>query len=209
MGNNQLKYIEYVEGFCENNRIHSWLGGSFLRGDASFFSDVDLSVCCDKEKLKQLIYGYGQPVFISNTVNPPGILIVIYEDGVAVDLEIVKKMDVTDNVYFHKSDIKKEDYIRDEKIYREIVFCEEESYQISRLFHRSIIKFLSGKRENGVSIANEIADFMNCDEFIDEIEYRNKFPDLLNDFKEQYSMPTAYYRLLCELLDVKRDSGIR
>ena len=32
-------------------------------------------------------------------------------------------------------------------------------YQTARLFHRSLIKYLGGKQELGVSVANEIASF--------------------------------------------------
>ena len=44
MENNQLNYIEYVEEFAKSNKIHIWLGGSFLHGGAALFSDVDISV---------------------------------------------------------------------------------------------------------------------------------------------------------------------
>ncbi|MCR5104205.1 MAG: nucleotidyltransferase domain-containing protein [Eubacterium sp.] len=87
--NNQLQYIEYIKELAERNKIHIWLGGSFLRGNATAFSDVDISVYCDVANLSEIIYAYGSPVYISYTSNPAGILIIIYEDGVAVDLEIV------------------------------------------------------------------------------------------------------------------------
>ena len=91
MKSNQQKYIEYVKRFAEENKSHIWLGGSFLNGTATVFSDVDISAFCDIESLKELIYGYGKPVYISFTHKPLGILIVIYEDGVAVDLEIIER----------------------------------------------------------------------------------------------------------------------
>ena len=43
MKNNQQQYIEYVKRFAEENRIHIWLGGSFLNGSSTLFSDVDIS----------------------------------------------------------------------------------------------------------------------------------------------------------------------
>lgn len=56
-------------------------------------------------------------------------------------------------------------------------------YQISRLFHRSLIKFLSGKLDIGVSIANKVAIFSNCNIVIDKTNYRNRIIDLLKNFK--------------------------
>ena len=41
-------------------------------------------------------------------------------------------------------------------------------YQASRLFHRSLIKFLSGKQDISVNIANEIAGFINCNISVDK-----------------------------------------
>lgn len=201
MENNQLQYIEYVAEFSESNKIHIWLGGSFLHGTATLFSDVDISVCCNAENLKDLIYGYGQPIYISYTSNPLGILIVIYEDGVALDLEIIEKVDIADSYYFHRSDVKTLNYIREENLCRQFALGNDMAYQISRLFHRSLIKYLSGKRELGVSIANEIVTFMNSQDYIDEISYKNRFIDMLKQFDEQFPLPMAYYKILCKLIE--------
>ncbi len=201
MLSNQLKYIEYVAEFAKSKKIHIWLGGSFLNGNATLFSDVDINVCCNAENLKDLIYGYGQPVYISYTSNPLGILIVIYADGVSVDLEIVEKVDIEDSVYFHREDIKKLSYIREEKLCRQFALDNDISYQRSRLFHRSLIKFLSGKRHIGVSVINEIVEFMDSKDFIGEIGYKNRFIELLKEYYEQYPLPSAYHKLLCELIE--------
>ena len=66
---------------------------------------MDISVSGDAAQVKQLIYGYGKPVFLSHTTNPLGILIVIYEDGVQVDLEVVSDVMATGEGYFHTDDI--------------------------------------------------------------------------------------------------------
>ena len=57
--NDQLQYIEYIKELAGRNKIHIWLGGSFLRGNATAFYDVDISVYCDAANLSELIYGYG------------------------------------------------------------------------------------------------------------------------------------------------------
>ena len=73
------------------------------------------------------------------------------------------------------------------------------SYQILRLFHRSLIKFLSGKQDIGVSIANEVASFNNsCSIFRDN--YKEGIGNLLKSFNEQYKLPIEYYEILCELV---------
>ncbi|MBE6758755.1 MAG: hypothetical protein E7554_01505 [Ruminococcaceae bacterium] len=209
MENNQHKFIEYVEKFAEVNKCHIWLGGSFLHGGATLFSDVDISVFCTCKDLIELIYGYGKPVYISYTHKPLGILIVIYEDGVAVDLEIIETMNIEGVGYFHTDDIKAYNYIRSEKICRELSLRSDTPYQVSRLFHRSLIKFLSGKREIGVRTANEIATFLDPGSLIDESGYANSINDLLKSFDEQYHLPFKYYNILRELIEKLNDADCK
>ena len=201
MEHNQKKYIEYVMRFAEENKIHIWLSGSFLNGTATVFSDVDISAFCDSKSLKELIYGYGKPIYISFTHKPLGILIVIYEDGVAVDLEIIERIDITDSEFFHTDDIKLYHYSRNEKLCKDFSLRDDMYYQISRLFHRSLIKFLSDKQDIGVSVANEVAIFNNCNIFIDKASYRNSIVELLKVFNEQYQLPLEYFAILCELIE--------
>lgn len=200
MEHNQKKYIEYVMRFAEENKIHIWLSGSFLYGSATKFSDVDISVLGNYNTVNELIYAYGKPVYISYTHNPLGILIVIYEDGVAVDLEIIEKIDIADKDFFHTDDIKTYDYSRNKDICKKFSLRNDMYYQISRLFHRSLIKFLAGKKDIGISVANEIAAFNNVNSIIDEVSYKNKIIDLLNCFDEQYQLSLEYYNILCELI---------
>lgn len=201
MKSNQQNYIEYIKEFAENKKKHIWLGGSFLYGNATLFSDVDISAYCDTESIRELIYGYGQPVHISYTSNPLGILIVIYADGVAVDLEIIEQIDVTKKEYFHREDIKAHHYVRDEKVCNQFSLGKDDTYQISRLFHRSLIKYLSGKTDIGVSVANEIVAFMNSEKFIDEVSYKQGITTILKKYDEQFPLPQDYYILLCELIE--------
>ena len=144
------------------------------------------------------------PIYISFTHNPLGILIIIYKDGVAVDLEIIErieKIDSADSEFFHTDDIKLYEYSRNEKLCKEFSLRNDMYYQISRLFHRSLIKFLSGKQDMGVSIANEVAIFNNCNIFIDKASYKNSIIELLKVYNEQYQLPLEYVVILCELIE--------
>lgn len=201
MKSNQQQYIDYIMRFAESCKCHIWLGGSFLHGTASAFSDVDISVFCNAENLDKLIYGYGKPAYISYTHNPLGILIIIYEDGVAVDMEIIENIDAADGTYFHAEDIKTHQYIRNESMCKELSLKSDMPYQMSRLFHRSLIKFLAGKKDIGVSVAAEIAAFLHTDSIIDETNYKSEITDLLKSFDEQYQLPLGYYRVLCGLIE--------
>ena len=64
-----------------------------------------------------------------------------------------------------------------------------------------MIKFLSGKQDIGVSIANEVATFINCNIFINKACYRNNIIELLKVFNEQYKLPLEYLAIWCELIE--------
>ena len=198
---NQLYYIEYVKRFAKENKCYIWLGGSFAKGTATAYSDVDLSVYCEEDKLHKFIYGYKKPVYISYTLNPLGILIIIYEDGVAVDLEVIEKIDFSEDVCFYTDDTKLKDYVRNESLCKELALSNDVAYQISRLFHRSLIKFLSGKRDVGVSIANEISTFHDAERLIDKENYEVGFVDLLRSYNEKYPLTAEYISILYELIE--------
>ena len=200
MESNQRKYIEYVRNFAEAGQHHIWLGGSFLRGNPTAFSDVDISAWLDKAALRDFISGYGKPIFISSTTNPEGILIVIYEDGVAVDLEVIESVDFTDKGFFHLERIKDHEYRRNGSICKEICPRNDFSYQTSRLFHRSLIKYLAGKKELGVSVANEIAVYLNCGFRVTETDYKSGITSLIDLYQERYPLDTEYRKLCIELI---------
>lgn len=193
---NQLKFIEYAADFAKENRTHIWLGGSFRKGTAGKFSDVDISVVCDEPMLRSFIYGYGDPVYLSYTSNPPGILIVIYGDGVALDLEVVSNIDTDPEGYFHKESIKQYSFERDTEVCRSLALVDDPDYQMARLFHRSLSKFLGGKKELGVSVANEIAEYLGDGANIDENGYPETIISLLERFNGRYPLPKDYLELL-------------
>ena len=198
----QRKYIEYAGNYAESSGNHIWLGGSFLRGNPTPFSDVDISACMDKESLSEFIRGYGDPVYSSYTTNPEGIIIVIYEDGVAVDLEVVESAEVTDNVFFHMENIKEYEYHRNSCICKEVCRSNDVPYQTARLFHRSLIKFLAGKTETGVSVANEISVFLGSNTSVTESNYKNGIMRLFGQYNDKYPLDTRYRILCLELIDM-------
>ena len=107
---------------------------------------------------------------------------------------------MTDDEYFHLEDIKKLDFTRNETVCKDLAFRNDEPYQMSRLFHRSLIKYLAGKKEAGISVANEIAAFLNSENFIKEENYKDKFVLLLENYKNKYKMDSEYCNLLWDLI---------
>ena len=202
MKNNQNQFIEYSRNYAETSRAHIWLGGSFLRGNATPFSDVDISALLDKDSLRAFICGYGEPIYISCTTNPEGIIIVIYGDGVAVDLEVIDSVDETGDGFFHMERIKDHEYQRNSSICREICQRNDLPYQTARLFHRSLIKFLAGKKETGVSVANEIADYLDSGTSVTETGYKNDITRLVEEYHDRYPLDAEYLTLCLELINL-------
>ena len=197
---NQREYIEYVRKFAEAHGKHIWLGGSFLRGNPTAFSDVDISVLLDKDSLRTFIYGYGEPVYLSYTTNPEGIIIVIYEDGVAVDLEVIGSVEVEDDCFSHMERIKDRVYSRNSSVCRKVCQRNDLPYQTARLFHRSLIKYLGGKQELGVSVANEIAAFLKCGFEVAQNDYKNGITRLIDLYNDKYPLDEKYRDLCVELI---------
>ena len=205
MKSNQREYIEYARDFADTHSVHIWLGGSFLRGNPTPFSDVDISALMNRDELRDFIYGYGSPIYLSYTTNPEGIVIVIYEDGVAVDLEVIESIDVKDEEYFHEERIKNYEYLRNNRVCKDICSRIDEPYQTERLFHRSLIKYLGGKKEAGVSLANEIVEFIHSKTVVTESDYRNGISNLIEEYNREYPLDAAYLNLcrnLIELVDM-------
>jgi len=201
MESNQRKYIEYARNFAENGRYHIWLGGSFLRGNPTPFSDVDISALLEEDALRAFVFGYGDPIYISSTTNPEGIIIVIYGDGVAVDLEVIDSVDETGDGFFHLERIKDHEYHRNSSICREICQRNDLPHQTARLFHRSLIKYLAGKKETGVSVANEIADYLDSGLSVTESDYKNGIIRLIEQYHAMYPLDAEYHDLCLELID--------
>ncbi len=197
---NQQKFLDYTEKFAAENKTHIILTGSFRKGNATDYSDIDIIFCNDDiQQIKSFIYGYSLPVYISHTTNPPGIIIVIYGDGVALDIEIAGNYVSSEKNYFHRMAVK-ENYVRNTALCKELSFSEDESYLISRLFHRSIIKYLSGKTEQGISILNEISSFLTAEKITD-CQYKNSVIKLLNNFRNIYTISDEYSTLLNKLIE--------
>ena len=73
-------------------------------------------------------------------------------------------------------------------------------YQTARLFHRSLIKYLGGKQELGVSVANEIAVFLKCGFDVTQNDYKNGITRLIDVYSDKYPLDEKYRDLCVELI---------
>ena len=146
-----------------------------------------------ERELFRIIKEYGEDQFAKNIAKH----IVLARQ----DKPINTTFELNEIINLINEDIKQYNYTRNETMCKELSLRNDIPYQISRLFHRSLIKFLSGKREVGVSVANEIVTYMDSDRFVDEENYENGFTDILKSFEKQFPLPKEYYALLFELIE--------
>ena len=174
----QLSFIDYRKNFAIEKGVNIWLGGSFKKGTATAYSDVDVYINCNENQLKDFIYGRGRPSYIAATKNPEGILIVIYEDGLALDLRVVRN---TGTEAFSLSDGKTAWNINS-RIYKSLPGCC--GTDTARLFHRALIKYLRGKSRRAFSLLTEIAREIGCG-YIPTENFAGDFDYVLEEWKKK------------------------
>lgn len=189
----QLKYIDYVKNFSNKEQVVVYSAGFFLTKTFTKYSDVDLYVVTkNPEIVRKLIYGYSsKPIYISKTLRPYGIIIIIYENGVAVDLSVIElknNMQLREEYYFLEHKII-DAYETNNSIYKYFVLSSEKEYGEIRLFHRSLIKFLSGNKAKGIEILNELAAANNIEAVHDFKQYNNHFDKVYNIYLNKGSIP--------------------
>ena len=184
----QLSFIDYRKNFAAEKCVSIWLGGSFKKGTATEYSDVDIYINCNAGQLKDFIYGRGKPVYIAVTANPPGIFVIIYDSGLALDLRVVKNLG--GQQYFSLSDAAAVWDI-DDRIYKYFPRCA--GPDTGRLFHRARIKHLRGKSRRAFSLLSEIAREIGCD-YIPTENFAEDFDFVMKEWKKKNTMAEGLER---------------
>ncbi len=196
---NYKYYIESLYNFCEVNKFSLVLKGSLAKGTATRFSDIDLIILgeVDSDKVDEIINLHGNPVMINFTENPKGILIMVYEDSISVDLDVretISNEDLSNSIVLLKYDknfIINNKNIKRKQISSKYIFERPEWYKVLRLLHRGSIKYLSGKRESAYNLLTEIKENIVLIDITD-LCFNNNFED---------DIQSIFYRF-CDDFDV-------
>jgi predicted nucleotidyltransferase len=196
---NYRNYIESVYNFCESNRFSMILKGSLAKGTATKFSDIDLIILgnIDSSKVDEIISLYGNPVMTNFTENPKGILILVYQDNISVDLDIretISQQDLHDSIVILKYDtnfiIDNKEIIR-KQVKSDYIPNRPEWYKIIRLLHRGIIKYLSNKTDSAYVLLEEIKENLISLKITD-LSFNNNFEDdikyIFNRFCKEFEV---------------------
>jgi hypothetical protein len=196
---NYRSYIEAVYEFCKNNRFSMILKGSLAKGTATKFSDIDLIILgdIDGSKVDEVISLYGNPVMTNLTENPKGILILVYQDHISVDLDIretISQQDLQNSIVMLKYDanftIDNKGIIR-KQVKSNYIPNRPEWYKVLRLLHRGTIKYLSNKTESAYDLLEEIKESLIALKITD-LSFNNNFEDdikcIFNKFCEEFEV---------------------
>lgn len=181
---NHKNYIESIFKFCKENRLSLILKGSLAKDTATKYSDIDLIILGNIEdsKVNELITRYGNPVMTNFTENPKGILILVYDDNIAVDLDIretISPEDLENSKILLKYDtnfiINNKEVIRKE-IVSKYMPNRPIWYKTLRLLHRGTIKYLSNKNHSAYNLLSEIKESLTILN-INDLDLKNNFEE--------------------------------
>ena len=145
------QYLRTMHAFCRLHGVGLLLHGSLREGNATVHSDIDLIALRDdfEDIFPALLSTNGTPDAIMQTVNPAGIFVLSYANGLTIDLDLRTK--VTYDEYYNSTSITSvepewigfSDGIRWQNTYTQtfIPILQDDSV---RLFHRALLKKLSG-----------------------------------------------------------------
>lgn len=211
---NYRNYIQAIYQYCSEHKLSMILKGSLAKGSATEFSDIDLIILGNitNQNVDELITIYGQPIMTNLTINPKGILILVYPDNISVDLDLREKITIEDLkdskilIKFDESFNLDVGEVKRKNINSRYLPDRPEWYKILRLMHKGILKYLSNRTSSAYVFLEEIKESLNslglsnlnangnfkndiknifaemCKEFNIDLEIRVLFEKLLKKF---------------------------
>lgn len=204
-----LDYLQYIYNLCRIYKINLLLKGSVSTGKATKFSDIDIVIIEERDDvIKKIVSGYRRIVMSNKTQRPKGILILIYENGICIDLDVRKSItseELNHSILLNSVNI--DDYVennlmRYENICIPSVPEREDWYKLLRLFHRSLIKRLCNKMTEAEGILQEVKDGIEKRFNVSwSGEYINDLKSALECMGKEYKMPREFNEIICKLIN--------
>lgn len=202
-------YIINVTKVCNELNLSLIIKGSLAEGKATSFSDIDLIILGEvsKSASDKIIDCYGIPIMTNCTERPKGIIILLYEDGLSIDLEFRKTIttsELNNSIFLVKNNENKlSNFKKIEIISSKYLIEREKWYKDLRLAHRALIKFLSNKEKVAFNLLKELKDLFSYLE-IETFKYNGVFANdleiLLIEIFNKYKVDVRYKNILNQLL---------
>ena len=211
------QYVTALKTYCIKHQIGFYITGSVASGTAFQYSDIDVVlVSADFSRhINALSNLLQNPIMTNVTENPKGILILIYESGFCVDMDLrlsismAEIAEMSSIVQVPKTLIEDSPLAnRDEHIYDH--FKSEFSwYSELRLIHRSLIKYLAHKNKSAFALLDELIEChlaLEKPAIYDQKTYVCTIKCVLEFYVKQYDVETGFIRMIerltaeCELI---------
>ena len=200
---NHKNYINYLCEYCKRQGFSLILKGSLATGTAKTHSDIDLILMgkITNADMDHIISQYDNIIMTNYTENPKGIFILIYENGLCIDLDLrdsIVQDDLEDAIILNREDSNfavSKQLVRKQDIVSKYLPERPEWYKILRIVHRGLIKYLCENRESADVLLSEIKESLDSIG-INNLEYAGSFKD---DIYTIFSRICKEYDVNCEI----------
>jgi hypothetical protein len=155
---------EHILNVCMSHEIGLLLKGSIANGTARPYSDIDVSIYgnVSKDIIERILYGFEKPLMINASEKPPGLLIVAYSKGLALDLGIKNGESIDENsksILPIRPSIQGQGALSSAEEYVKAIGRNDPYAKTCKLIHKGLLKYLNGKREAAGEFIKEIIEF--------------------------------------------------
>jgi hypothetical protein len=192
---------EHILTVCDANGLGLLLKGSIATGIARPFSDIDVSIygSVDREIIDEILYGFETPLMINGSEIPPGLLIVAYRRGLALDIGF-KENESIDEAGDSRLLLKPSrcGAMPDSaKTYLQTMGRTDDYSKTVKLLHKGLLKYLNGKRDAAGNFIKEIAEFTGA-RIENQPNLTKSFQALVATFVREYDAMQPEFSWLLE-----------
>ena len=210
-----VEYIEFISKYCIKNNLTLILKESLAENTACEYSDIDLLIFgeLNNKNITEIVHNYNIPLLINISTIPKGMLIITYENGFSIDLDVRKTIieeDITQNnkiiinngISLSKSIIRYDLNIMDFNSVYSI-----ELLEILKLIIKGTNKYLSGKETCANEFLVEIKDKCKLYFGIMEFQFDNNYEhDIILIYKyiiSKYNLDEMKHKYFNKLLSLE------
>lgn len=153
-------FVEYLHAKCLDMKLGLAIKGSISKGTAKRYSDIDVLVfgLADGCNIDSLI-AFRPPLMLNMTERPPGIVIVYYQLGICVDLDLRKNATIAEMedaiILLNNGIVHVKDHVERITIESRYLLVNP-LHKYLRLLHRAILKYLCQKHNDALDLLTEL-----------------------------------------------------
>lgn len=190
---------EHILRVCSGSSIGVRLKGSIARGNPTRYSDLDITIYgrITRSIVERIVFGFEEPLMVNGSENPPDLLIVAYQRGLALDLGIggIDDMETTiASIVLAECSAGNQGSLPDDlRRYIKSIAMSDGDSKLKKLIHKGLLKYLGDKEKESRAFIDEIvaAAGLKCKEPSSTLsDYQDLIDELVDDgdiMKAEYS----------------------